>query len=839
MNKFLFIPFYSFLFLFNTTSFSQTLNLKLWGVIPDNDQATVDEANSNFDTNIAMIDKAFNSGGISFNYCTELIVDQNLYSNPENFTFCESLHEPGWLNLLINANPALGGAGEGCDIGAPCGWSDEIGTAVHELGHMLNLFHTFEGDQCTEDIPVDYNSGGSLSKTGTGDFVGDTPVHQNVRDGGLDNINLPLSSICFIDWENSYCDYTQDNNGNITPTVYYPADYCTEGGSQVTILEDNPLSYMFGCNPNDPKFTTGQFDRMKAYINSNYGDLQDPNMPCNSADSPQLLNNSLIAGGANLTGIYIVTETININSDVTITDAVIRVPSSFAFNIKSNGSLTCSNVRFIKSCTSVSGLDGLIAESGSELSLEAVTIESFNVGLRLNTQNVVLNTVKFINCGGAGLIVNDVSPGVPITAIDVYSHQSEMFLNNSRVMLMGCMFYDSNLKVTGGDVWIDKQMARSRPSFFDSSIDFTGGFFGVNYAYFNNGSLIKVDISSLTQICWSYLENGSNMPKIDLGSVGTYNIVGNIFDLGSNYLNAKVTSDGSWVSNNIFKDGATDFISDDIDVEISCNHHDNSALPYTTPTGFKDQGKLDNPAGNIFNTTIDNDVSAASPFLYRYDQDNINLERPKLSNPSSLFRTGIQASRDCLPRDSIFATGLWDDFDPYSDCYLEFINGDLSPWWNCGCPPPPPPPMVFPIGEDVECINCPTCVGCPDCTICPECPGCFDSEDKGGHQDGRNIDSSQIFASSTNSSYQNQEVYNGDIIDITLVSDQLFVRSDLILNDYKANLYNVTGQKITEYKLNGRTNTFDFNTMPEGIYFILVVDENKMLIKNQVIFQSK
>jgi len=41
------------------------------------------------------------------------------------------------------------------------------------------------------------------------------------------------------------------------------------------------------------------------------------------------------------------------------------------------------------------------------------------------------------------------------------------------------------------------------------------------------------------------------------------------------------------------------------------------------------------------------------------------------------------------------------------------------------------------------------------------------------------------------------------------------------------------------YEMNGDLNSFDFNAISEGIYFVVLLDDMGRLIKNQVIFQSK
>lgn len=135
-------------------------------------------------------------------------------------------------------------------------------------------------------------------------------------------------------------------------------------------------------------------------------------------------------------------------------------------------------------------------------------------------------------------------------------------------------------------------------------------------------------------------------------------------------------------------------------------------------------------------------------------------------------------------------------------------------------------PVVNPILEDTECVGCPDCVGC------------IDTEDDGGGSEGRDINLDENIALFNNQSIPQKQVDTEGAIDIDVINDRITFRSNERVSGYLANLYNLSGQKIESYNLNNKISYFEFNSVPEGIYLVVIINEEGKLIKNQVIFQS-
>jgi len=80
-------------------------------------------------------------------------------------------------------------------------------TATHELGHALNLFHTFEGDGSGANCPTQQNGCGSNA----GDCCADTPPHKRSQSDcnttGTNSCNSNSSNSLFV---RNYMDYSSD-----------------------------------------------------------------------------------------------------------------------------------------------------------------------------------------------------------------------------------------------------------------------------------------------------------------------------------------------------------------------------------------------------------------------------------------------------------------------------------------------------------------------------------------------------------------------------------------------------------------------------------------------------
>jgi PKD repeat protein len=108
---------------------------------------------------------------------------------------------PEELDGTLMLNTAWG------NIGTANWWNNQSKTAIHELGHAFNLYHTFEGDDGGDSCPADPSGCGS----GNGDCCDDTSPH--IRSGS----NCPTgdtntcTGLVNDDVIHNYMDYSSQN----------------------------------------------------------------------------------------------------------------------------------------------------------------------------------------------------------------------------------------------------------------------------------------------------------------------------------------------------------------------------------------------------------------------------------------------------------------------------------------------------------------------------------------------------------------------------------------------------------------------------------------------------
>ncbi|MFN5417127.1 MAG: M43 family zinc metalloprotease [Flavobacteriia bacterium] len=126
-------------------------------------------------------------------------------------------------------------------------YTNRNATPVHEVGHALNLYHTFEGDGSGSTCP----GAGNLCGSNVGDCVSDTPPHKrsnsdcliNTVDNTCNNVDRDLYVHNFMDYSGDVCQ-TQFTNGQATRMTAT----LTGGGLRAS------LTLSDGCNPANNNF---------------------------------------------------------------------------------------------------------------------------------------------------------------------------------------------------------------------------------------------------------------------------------------------------------------------------------------------------------------------------------------------------------------------------------------------------------------------------------------------------------------------------------------------------------------------------------------------------------
>lgn len=81
-------------------------------------------------------------------------------------------------------------------------------TAVHEMGHALNLYHTFEGDDGGASCPTGNGCGSDV-----GDCCADTPPHRNSNSGCVSDLSPNACQLGTFagDYQHNFMDYSSDD----------------------------------------------------------------------------------------------------------------------------------------------------------------------------------------------------------------------------------------------------------------------------------------------------------------------------------------------------------------------------------------------------------------------------------------------------------------------------------------------------------------------------------------------------------------------------------------------------------------------------------------------------
>lgn len=218
------------------------------------------------------LNSVYQSSGISFNLlCIKEICSQ-LYVNNSNFNLdfpnVQKLYSSDDvinIYILYDLTPPGNGSGSGNQAGTSC-WvlnTTDKNLLSHEVGHVLNLIHTYDqvtyGKSCFGDDNSLYNKG---------DLVYDTPPDPNWL-GEI--INLSDCTFDFSKCPGSYCiDACGNPHQGFDPKIMMSSyDYCTE---YFTEGQANRMKYKIKNGTNDNTFNSPNID----LIVENYQAIKTP-----------------------------------------------------------------------------------------------------------------------------------------------------------------------------------------------------------------------------------------------------------------------------------------------------------------------------------------------------------------------------------------------------------------------------------------------------------------------------------------------------------------------------------------------------------------------------------
>jgi|GEM_PF-2710659 len=723
---------------------------------------SVKSTSSNPKVIFTIVRDSYGNGGENRAFIEDMLLEvKNFFAQSHiniNINYCiREVHNTDWLNsetrplLLCSDDPnttyyyniyqsGIDGADGAAVVGSCCGWgSRRFQTAIHELGHMFGLQHTFHN--CNDDIlaePVHHDINDPLNCsnkhcTETGDGICDTPADSH---GIIDeNGNRPCD-VAFYSTSTSPC-LSENRNGI--------KDRCDiEYYDPLGIIVSNVMAY--SNFPPCSDFTPDQITLMNNEIV--YSGRTGTFSEC---DNSEIIvgNSNRIDGGSHV----FYNEVINYeepliinNAEVQFVDCTLYFPENTVMIVGKGSNIQFDNTKLLRSdftyedCLdyekgginfieshsqchflnkSFIETDGVAISTENNATANCSVMASSQVisndskaidiaGLFYSDQGLISGSIDVLCEGSSDFYLNEVTieaTSFPITAIEVHSVGNPISLNN--VDING--WENSNSVHLVGGSWV---------FIYNSEL---GG-----------NAIISSDNGRLNMVN-NILSANNDIPifaldAIDIKGVGKYEILNNTVSASDlNHLSAiQIESESSAYNkclNNLITSGSTTgikAIGSQFNSKFLCNDFQSESNDFDWGIVSILQGYDELIAsGNLFSLT-NNRISGNSLFgtVYNYKS---TVREELLTNQFSNLGISPFTDQDIesAPCGNI---GYVDDECPIGiDCSQPCPEGI-----NCDSDCPYAIDCTLPCPEGIDCTQpCPLGINCGE--VCPDGIDCTSS----------------------------------------------------------------------------------------------------------------
>ncbi len=729
---------------------------------------------------IAEVTEMYNQQGIELNICPVFVTNQSWVNNPRNFKFDNCIDDLGYLALLVINN-------QGAGAGAVCqntnngntstrGWAIATTyTVAHELAHMLSLQHTFLRSYCVGD---------------SGDGIADTPfvpadLDNSSHDDFLASVNPQNWTGCAVNWSM----ITDDCGNSFNYSAVVDEAIRTNVMGEFTDVPN-------GCSW-DFNLTFEQALQINNAITNHLHQYTSPSGDCNNLPNVKILSGAINGTIENNTGFVYIEDNVQVNGTLTLNNSIVFASPGASLIVNNGGTLNSFSTNYSNDDCSNELWGGIEAKSGSNLNFNRVNIENAITGLQLYTKDVSIDYVVISDCtnGFDALLNNGLSH---VNLDNMRFINSPVTVSNSALKFRGSKFSSSDVNINECNIFFEPVAAGieyNRPYFFRSNINYNSGtFLGVTYGRFDNANTF-INNCNYAFLCGSLYEDPAPTNNtVFINNTGKHDIVQNIFNNGSTAVEVQtgVSSSLSHYKNNIHNNIATNLhsISDNL-IETSCNFHASHVFAYQTVTGLIDQGDSDNIPNNIFETpALSFDIQAefgSQNFNYYYNPSNTET-LPSVNNSSLVTVIDVFGQSDgCLSKDV-----LLEPWEGVKLCEPETWNEFCD---DTGCGYYRPPPIEYP--ESARYHN-------DEVT------------------EAQSFDSPQL----TYSSNDNQ-------LEIRWSDNESKNRPS-----YDVKVYSSSGVLVATSKFDNSDSMLLPYTLPEGLYFSVVLDEYGNVLTTNKFFKK-